>query len=89
MRCTSCDYALWNLKTRRCPECGRAFRPGDYEFVPNSVQFCCPHCNQAYYGTGPKGHLVPEEFDCVRCSRRIGMDEMALLPAEGVDEKLF
>ena len=87
MRCTSCDYALWNLKTQRCPECGRAFRPGDYEFVPNSVQFCCPHCNQAYYGTGPKGHLVPEEFDCVRCSRRIGMDEMALLPAEGVDEK--
>ena len=87
MRCTSCDYALWNLKTRLCPECGRAFRPGDYEFVRNSVKFCCPHCNQAYYGTGPKGHLVPAEFDCVRCSRRIGMDEMALLPAEGVDEK--
>ncbi len=86
MRCRTCDYSLWNLKRQQCPECGAAFRPGDYEFVANSVRFCCPHCDQAYYGTGPTGHLEPESFDCVRCGNRIAMDEMVLLPAEGLPE---
>ncbi len=87
MRCKNCDYRLWNLTSRRCPECGVAFKPGDFELVPNSVRFCCPHCNQDYYGTGEKGHLVPTAFDCVRCGAAIHMDEMVLLPTEGVDEE--
>ncbi len=87
MRCKVCDYRLWNLPSRRCPECGTEFRPSEFEFVPNSVRFCCPHCNQAYYGTGPRGHLVPYAFDCVSCGRPINMDEMILLPAEGVREE--
>jgi len=86
MRCRTCDYSLWNLKTQTCPECGAAFRPSDYQFVANSVRFCCPHCNQAYYGTGPTGHLEPDRFDCVRCGNGIAMDEMVLLPAEGLQE---
>ncbi len=87
MHCRTCDYALWNLKARLCPECGSPFRPSEYEFVANSVRFCCPHCDQAYYGTGEQGHLLPEEFDCVSCRNHIHMDEMVLLPAEGVEEE--
>lgn len=87
MRCPGCDYPLWNLAARVCPECGRPFRPSDFEFVPNSVRFCCPHCKQDYYGTGPSGHLVPREFDCVRCGHHIDEDQMVLLPTAGVAEE--
>ncbi|MBX3387796.1 MAG: YIP1 family protein [Phycisphaeraceae bacterium] len=75
------------MAARICPECGTPFAPSGYEFVANSVRFLCPHCNQAYYGTSPLGHLVPDRFDCVRCSRNISMDEMKLLPTEGVREE--
>ncbi len=95
MRCTACQYPLWNIRppapganaARHCPECGAPFKPSDFEFVLNSVRFCCPHCNQEYYGTGDKGHLVPPEFDCVKCAKRISMDEMVLAPTEGVSEQ--
>ena len=86
MRCKSCDYPLWQIKGRQCPECGRAFAPSEFEFVLNSVRFCCPHCEQDYYGTGAKGHLEPRTFACVKCERTIDMDEMVLLPTEGVEE---
>ena len=87
MRCKNCDYRLWNLTSRQCPECGTPFLPSEFEFLLNSIQFCCPHCNQSYYGTGEKGHLVPPEFDCVSCRRHIHMDEMIVLPTEGVEEE--
>jgi len=87
MRCEHCGYRLWHLRSRRCPECGTEFRPSDFEFVPHAVQFCCPHCNQSYYGTSSRGHLRPIEFDCVSCGRHIHMDEMVLLPTEGVEEE--
>ncbi len=86
MNCKTCDYALWNLRTRVCPECGSPFSPADFEFAPTSVRFCCPHCNQEYYGTDAKGHLVPPEFECVTCGQHISMDEMVVLPAEGLRE---
>ncbi len=87
MLCKTCGYRLWNLPSRRCPECGTPFRPSEFEFAANSVRFQCPHCSQPYYGTGEKGHLVPAEFDCVSCGRHIHMDDMVLLPAEGVAEE--
>lgn len=87
MRCKTCNYSLWQIRDRRCPECGTPFKPSDFEFVCNSVRFCCPHCNQDYYGTGEKGHLVPSSFACVRCSQIIDMDDTVLLPTAGVDEK--
>ena len=87
MRCKSCQYRLWNIKTRECPECGLPFRPREYEFVVNSVRFCCPHCDQAYYGTGVNGRLVPEQFDCISCGQHIAMDAMILRPAEGATEE--
>lgn len=87
MRCKQCDYPLWNLSARVCPECGRPFAPSEFEFIPSSVQFRCPHCAQEYYGTAPNGHVVPPDFDCVRCERHIAMDEMVLLPAAGLQEE--
>lgn len=87
MRCKNCDYPLWQIRDRRCPECGTGFRPSEFEFVLNSVRFCCPHCNQAYYGTGPRGHLMPSTFACVSCNQTVSMDDMVLLPTEGVREE--
>jgi hypothetical protein len=86
MRCKTCQYVLWNLRSRECPECGTPFRPSEFEFIPNAVRFCCPHCAQEYYGTDAKGHLVPAEFVCVSCNRPVVMDECVLLPTEGVQE---
>lgn len=87
MRCKTCDYPLWQIRDRRCPECGANFRPSEFDFVLNSVRFCCPHCDQAYYGTGERGHLTPRRFACVSCGRDVDMDEMVLLPTEGVREE--
>jgi hypothetical protein len=87
MRCQTCDYPLWNLRSRTCPECGAPFLPSAFDFVPNSVRFCCPDCGQDYYGTSERGHLVPDSFNCVKCGRATRMDEMVLLPTEGVREE--
>lgn len=87
MRCKVCDYQLWNLPSRQCPECGTAFCVSDYEFIPNSVRFCCPHCSQPYYGTGYQGHLAPESFACVTCGQPLHMNDMVLLPAEGLEDE--
>lgn len=86
MNCRACDYPLWNLRSRTCPECGAGFRPSDFDFVRSAVRFMCPHCGQAYYGTGDRGHLVPARFDCVSCRAPIAMDDMVLLPTEGIAE---
>jgi len=87
MQCRQCGYRLWHLTTRLCPECGTPFRPSEYAFVPNTVEFCCPHCGQAYFGTDSQGLLDPRAFDCVSCGRHIHMDQMVLRPAEGIDER--
>lgn len=87
MRCKQCDYRLWNLTSRQCPECGTEFVPSDFEYIPGSVAFCCPHCDQAYYGSDAGGQLVPKAFECAQCQRDIHMDEMVLRPAEGVSER--
>ncbi|MBC7835796.1 MAG: YIP1 family protein [Phycisphaerales bacterium] len=86
MHCKSCQYPLWNLIARTCPECGAPFHPSDFQFIPNAVRYRCPDCAQDYFGTDPSGHLSPRSFVCVACSRQLHMDMMVLLPAEGVDE---
>ncbi len=87
MNCKKCGYRLWGTPGRECPECGTHFVPSEFEFVSNSVRYCCPHCQQDYYGTSDIGHLVPAEFDCVRCGRHIHMDEMTLFTTLGVQEE--
>lgn len=87
VNCKTCDYRLWNLTARNCPECGSPFKPSDYEFTLNSVQYCCPYCDQSYYGTDETGHLIPQEFDCVGCGQHLHMDMMVLRPAGNVREE--
>lgn len=81
MNCRTCGYPLWNLPGRACPECGAAFLPSEFVFPPGGVRFCCPGCDQQYFGTDPSGHLVPKQFDCVACGARVAMDEMTMRPA--------
>jgi hypothetical protein len=88
MHCRACNYALWNLAARHCPECGTGFKPSEFEFTPGSVRYLCPVCSKAYYGTSPAGHLVPRSFSCVQCGTAIDMDEMVLTPAHGVSEDI-
>lgn len=86
MNCRTCEYPLWNLTARECPECGSPFAPSEEEFRPGTVRFRCPHCRQQYYGTDERGHLVPAAFTCVGCGVGITMDEMVLEPGEGQSE---
>ena len=83
MRCRVCDYSLWSLRARSCPECGTAFVPSSYVFRPYAVRFLCPHCDQQYFGTDPSGHLAPRSFRCVGCEQTVSMDEMVLEPMPG------
>ncbi|HMN96665.1 MAG TPA: hypothetical protein PKC43_09490 [Phycisphaerales bacterium] len=83
MDCQTCGYALWNLAARTCPECGTAFRPSEFDFAPGSVRFCCPSCDQAYYGTDARGQLVPRAFRCVRCGEAVDADSTVVRPLEG------
>ncbi len=85
MRCKGCQYPLWKLSARACPECGAPFTPSDFDFRPETVKFCCPHCWQVYYGTDERGLIEPREFECVKCAKRIELDSMVLLPAEGFE----
>ncbi|MCA9255185.1 MAG: hypothetical protein KDA33_06080 [Phycisphaerales bacterium] len=86
MQCKRCGYRLWNLRSRQCPECGDSFHIRDFEFVPGVVAYCCPHCDQPYYGMDARGHLVPSAFTCVKCNNAVDMESMVLRPAEGIDE---
>ncbi len=86
MRCQHCDYSLWNLTARACTECGTDFKPSEYTFSPNKVCFCCPDCQQTYFGQDAQGHLQPPTFDCVQCGQQIHMDEMVLRPAPGASD---
>lgn len=87
MRCPTCEYALWNVRGRTCPECGNAFNPEQAHLTPNLVQFCCPGCDQCYYGTDEHGLPVPRLFTCVRCGERCSLAEnLVLRPVAGIDE---
>ncbi|MAX26220.1 MAG: hypothetical protein CMJ19_17125 [Phycisphaeraceae bacterium] len=87
MQCKECGYRLWNIQSRTCPECGKDFKPSEFDYVPSSVAFCCPHCDQSYFGTDERGHLTPRAFECVGCKRHIDMDEMVLRPGPGYEER--
>lgn len=88
MYCASCNYPLWGIQRRRCPECGASFRPSSYSFPKSSVRFCCTHCDQDYYGTSPHGHLRPSAFTCVRCGSPQRMDEMTVRQRPGLEKVL-
>jgi hypothetical protein len=87
MRCKGCGYSLWNVPGRTCPECGRGFVPSEFEFRPNTVEFCCAACGQQYYGTDRSGLPVPREFGCVRCGAPCVLDSMVLRLAPGCTDE--
>ena len=85
MQCKKCGYHLWNIQGRTCPECGVEFSISDYDFVPNAIAFCCPHCKQDYYGTDERGHLEPPAFECVQCANYVEMNQMIVRPGQGYE----
>ena len=68
MRCKTCDYRLWNLSSRHCPECGAQFSPSEHDFVPNSVSFHCPHCEKYLKTTADKAGA---QAQCPGCGEAI------------------
>lgn len=87
MHCKTCEYPLWNIAPRTCPECGEPFLPSQFEFRRGTVQFQCPHCRQPHFGLGEGGHLEPQAFACGGCGRVIHEDETILLPADGLTDE--
>lgn len=86
MRCKNCEHLLFNQPApaegapRVCSECGAGYRVADFAFRRGKVQFCCPGCGLAYYGTSSEGHLEPAEFTCVGCGLALDMDRCVLRP---------
>ena len=83
LKCSKCDYSLWNITPGPCPECGHPFQPSEFDFNPGAVAFTCGSCAQTYFGSSRRGHLEPKTFTCVSCDRSLDMDAMAIMPAEG------
>ncbi len=80
MHCKLCNYPLWNLTSRHCPECGQGFELADYTFAPGSVVFACPLCAHEHRGTSPSGHMEIARFECNGCHQLIAAADMAVCP---------
>ncbi|NRA59208.1 MAG: hypothetical protein HRU13_13940, partial [Phycisphaerales bacterium] len=63
MRCPACQYLLWNLRARVCPECGRSFELDEWDFENSDALFACGQCGGRLIGTTPES--VPEA--CPSC----------------------
>lgn len=91
MHCRNCQHVLWNAPApepgavRVCPECGTDYTIAQYEFAPGKVEFHCPHCDQAYFGTSEKGHLEPNEFQCTSCGGEVSMERCIVRPHGTMD----
>lgn len=87
MNCKRCGQSLWRLRAGECPSCGEPFKPSQFRFVPKTVRFSCPYCEQGYLGAGSDGLIEPRRFECTFCGRWIDLDEMTLQPGEGFSEE--
>lgn len=80
MRCTHCDYLLFNLTRNDCPECGQPYHTADYRFAAGAVSFHCPHCDQAYFGNDAQGLPAPRAFACAKCGNPISLEQLRVVP---------
>ncbi|MBN1511688.1 MAG: hypothetical protein JXB13_06715 [Phycisphaerae bacterium] len=78
MHCVNCGYLLFNLTRPVCPECGRAFRVGDYRFAPGSVDFLCPGCLTPLEGGPPTSDLAGGP--CAHCGAPLDPDTLSVRP---------
>lgn len=81
MHCRTCGYALWNLPTNVCPECGTTFDLRTYQFQPGTVEFACPVCDHRYLGHGP--NYVPsdaDEVECLQCHQKVATAQFRVIP---------
>ena len=81
MNCRTCGYALWNLPSNVCPECGTTFDLRSYQFEPGTVEFACPYCDHRYAGQGR--HYLPTEaqsMTCVQCGQDVPAQKFRAIP---------
>lgn len=80
MRCPTCQYALWNLPTPTCPECGRGFTLDRWDFAhpdaPKDIRFACNACGAVLPGRLP-GDLP---LDCPACRAPIDRQGAMVVP---------
>jgi hypothetical protein len=83
MQCQSCGYALWNLYSGKCPECGAAYDVRQYAFEPGTVAFACPLCKHQHPGAG-EDYLPTSaaEMTCAGCGQRIAVATMTVVPLD-------
>ncbi len=86
MRCRHCQYELWSQRPGPCPECGEPFSPRNAVFRKYSAHFCCPHCDERYWGNGKDGLPEPAEFQCANCGGAVRLEEMVMRPAPGLEQ---
>jgi hypothetical protein len=76
MKCTKCDYSLWNLPEPRCPECGESFNVEDWTFESGTVRFHCNACDH------PLMHRQPGygPARCSNCNEVIAWSDVRVMP---------
>lgn len=78
VRCPDCQYELWNLSTPVCPECGRGFELGEWEFTASDARFACASCGERLSGTTPRE--LP--WACPSCGDTVDASAVMVVPGE-------
>ncbi|MFI4915341.1 MAG: hypothetical protein ACIAS6_02400 [Phycisphaerales bacterium JB060] len=81
MRCPRCQYALWNLTEPTCPECGRGFELGEWDFSGCDARFACAACGDRLPGTTPRA--LP--LACPACGEAVDARAAPVVPGESGD----
>jgi predicted RNA-binding Zn-ribbon protein involved in translation (DUF1610 family) len=81
MHCLHCGYALWQLTSSQCPECGTAFSLRQYRFKHHAVAFECPSCHERYPTRGLFGWPFQDDDEpCAQCGELMDAAHMPVVP---------
>ncbi len=83
MHCQHCQYPLWHLSARRCPECATPFSLRDFHFRKNSITIRCPHCAAGSPAPINPADLDQSELTCPHCHGMFDPDAAACEPVDG------